>query len=371
MGKSDNFDYLRDYENKNGQKIDLTKATLKDVRMILLARIFLRMQKKTLWADGAIWLAVIFCFTLMFWNFRLSLEPKTYSVPGDYINASSFTNQSDEDSVGALSVRHLEVNSVLKQLYFWVEFRNEKEFIEEINPLDGILVSPDVVMGNDAYDMQMSAYLAVKKAAGVNTQYTEDVFVYSVPKPLGEPKLLPGDIIRKSDGKLITSDTEIKEMQLNPINRKLQVERGSSIIEIDSDLNGITVKRQMYLDNKGDYQDFYNYAKIDKPHYIGTSAGSALALEYYNTSVENVIKGRKVAATGSIESNGKVGSISSVKQKLLLAINNGMEIVFVPRDTEEDKNYTDALSVVKGMNSDISLVPVSTLSDMVNYLKGE
>ena len=56
-----------------------------------------------------------------------------------------------------------------------------------------------------------------------------------------------------------------------------------------------------------------------------------LTLTIYNAiSGEDLIKGRNIAGTGTINLDGTVGEIDGVKYKIMGANNSNMDIVFVP-----------------------------------------
>jgi len=97
----------------------------------------------------------------------------------------------------------------------------------------------------------------------------------------------------------------------------------------------------------------------------GSSGGLMIALNIYNSLIsEDITKGRKIAGTGTIEVDGTVGAIDGVKYKLIGAVNNGMEIVLVPKE-----NYEEAMKVKEEYNFDIEIVSVNTFDDALNYLQ--
>ena len=103
--------------------------------------------------------------------------------------------------------------------------------------------------------------------------------------------------------------------------------------------------------------------KTDKNE-SGASGGLMLSLTIYDL-IENkdLARGRVIAGTGTIDSNGKVGEIGGIKYKIKGAVKNGADIFFVPR-----KNYKEAKKIVDKKNYKIKLVRVNTLKDAVDYL---
>lgn len=95
----------------------------------------------------------------------------------------------------------------------------------------------------------------------------------------------------------------------------------------------------------------------------GSSGGAMMSLSIYNAITdEDITKGLKIGGTGTIDINGNVGEIDGVKYKIMGAIKNDLDIVFVP-----SANYEDAIKT-KGKNK-IKIVSVDTFDEIINYLK--
>ncbi|MGX4586597.1 SepM family pheromone-processing serine protease [Paenibacillus chitinolyticus] len=105
----------------------------------------------------------------------------------------------------------------------------------------------------------------------------------------------------------------------------------------------------------------------------GPSAGLMFSLEIYNQLLpEDITKGHKIAGTGTIDTEGKVGVIGGIKHKVIAADREGAEIFFAPQDLKTDKgtiyNYTDALARAKEIGTKMKIVPVETMDDALKYL---
>lgn len=97
----------------------------------------------------------------------------------------------------------------------------------------------------------------------------------------------------------------------------------------------------------------------------GSSGGLMLTLTIYNAITgDDIIKGRNISGTGTISSDGGVGEIDGVKYKIMGAVKNNMDLVFVP-----SANYDEALDVKEKYNYDIEIVKVDTFKEAVEYLK--
>lgn len=96
----------------------------------------------------------------------------------------------------------------------------------------------------------------------------------------------------------------------------------------------------------------------------GPSGGLMMALSIYNSlTEEDITKGKKIAGTGTIDEFGNVGEIGGVKYKVLGAIKNDMDIFICP-----EKNYEEALKVLKKEKSNLKIIKVSSLEEAINKL---
>ena len=102
----------------------------------------------------------------------------------------------------------------------------------------------------------------------------------------------------------------------------------------------------------------------------GSSGGLLQALYIYNQITEfDITRGLKIAGTGTLSVEGKVGPIGGIQQKILTSHYNNIDIFFVPHFTsKEGDNYIDALKVYNTLNTKMVLVPVTTFQDALDYL---
>lgn len=96
----------------------------------------------------------------------------------------------------------------------------------------------------------------------------------------------------------------------------------------------------------------------------GSSGGLILALGIYSeiTGID-ILKGRNIAGTGTIDNNGNIGIIDGIKYKIAGAVKNNMDVVLV-----SPYNYDEAKEVIEKNNYDIELVKVSTFKEAIEYL---
>ena len=97
----------------------------------------------------------------------------------------------------------------------------------------------------------------------------------------------------------------------------------------------------------------------------GSSGGLMMALSIYSAiSGEDILRGRKIAGTGTIDMNGNVGEIGGIKYKIMGAANDKMDVVLVPSE-----NYEEAKQVTAEKKYDLEIVEIKTFQDAIDYLQ--
>lgn len=223
-------------------------------------------------------------------------------------------------------------------------------------------------------ESQKIAEVVALQKAGYDTKiYGEGAQVVEVMKESpAKGKLLPGDVIKKIDGKEITiADEVVKTVSSKEIGEELdlEIERNSKTIKVSvNTMESNTEKGKAVI---GIYITTLNWKpilplkiKITTGNIGGPSAGSMFAMEILNQlSNTDLTGGRKIAGTGTISLDGQIGEIGGVKQKVVAAYRDGAEIFFSPKE-----NARDARKVVEEQNLNIEVVSVTHLDDMLNYL---
>lgn len=97
----------------------------------------------------------------------------------------------------------------------------------------------------------------------------------------------------------------------------------------------------------------------------GPSGGMMMALMVYNAiTKQDITNGKKVAGTGTINLDGKVGEIGGVKYKIMGAVKEKADVFLVP-----EENYDEAIEVKNKKKYDIEIVKVGTLKEAIDYLE--
>ena len=106
----------------------------------------------------------------------------------------------------------------------------------------------------------------------------------------------------------------------------------------------------------------HSHIKFSLQETGGPSAGLGFALSLVDRLIDpTLMAGRIVAATGTITSDGTVGAIGGIDQKLSGAARSGATLFVLPRE-----NCADITRVPHGLQ----LAPVSSLGEAVHVLSG-
>ncbi|MFW5981317.1 MAG: PDZ domain-containing protein [bacterium] len=93
----------------------------------------------------------------------------------------------------------------------------------------------------------------------------------------------------------------------------------------------------------------------------GASAGGMFTLEIYNQlTPEDITSGKRIAGTGTINLEGKIGPIDGVEQKVITAEENNAVIFFVPAE-----NYQAAAETA----TTIEVIEIDHIDQIISYLE--
>ncbi len=107
--------------------------------------------------------------------------------------------------------------------------------------------------------------------------------------------------------------------------------------------------------------DFPREVKFATEKIVGPSAGGMFALEIFNQLIpEDITRGNKIAGTGTISSEGKIGKIDGVRFKVMAAEAAGSDIFISP-----EENFDNAREAAQN----IEVVSVDNFREIIQYLE--
>ncbi|HHT45829.1 MAG TPA: PDZ domain-containing protein [Firmicutes bacterium] len=242
--------------------------------------------------------------------------------------------------------------------------------ISRVIPPDMTSEEYSELMQNWMQDSKYLAQIIALRRAGYEVPIVSEgvEIVDLIPGSPVEDILKPGDIIRAVEGDEVNLAEELVEkIQEKEIgeNILITVQQGKEI----KDLEVVTAP---HIDDPQKaalciYVRTLNWQpvlpmeiKIETGPVIGPSAGLMFVLEIFDRLVpENLTGGHKIAGTGTISLDEKVGGIGGVKQKVAAAERESIEFFLVP-----EENYEDALQAA----TKIEVVSVAELEDALDFL---
>jgi len=115
--------------------------------------------------------------------------------------------------------------------------------------------------------------------------------------------------------------------------------------------------------------DFPFDVKIKLAETGGPSGGLIFALGIVEKLTQvDLIRSRNIAGTGTITTNGLVGPIGGIAEKIIGAQNDGVDLFFTPINNCQDINNPDQLGAGQG-GKGMKIVPVATLAEAIEVLK--
>jgi len=184
-----------------------------------------------------------------------------------------------------------------------------------------------------------------------------------------EGSLVAGDIITAINGVPVFVGTDaVSEISAYAVGDTitLTVSRGEGVIEVPITLVEHTQNKGQPMVGFGPATHnprflFPIEVEIDSSNIGGPSAGLMYTLAIIDVlTPEDITHGLRIAGTGTISTNGEVGAIGGVRQKVVGAALSGAQYILVP-----EANYDEALTAdVKGPE----IVAVGTIDEALEFL---
>ena len=292
--------------------------------------------------------------------------PYYIEAPGGTINLSQRIDKNYEKKNGSLNMLYVTeykgniVTVILSKLIkSWDLYEISNQQISNEDAED-IYLRNKVMLDNSIQNATFVAYKAAGKK--IDIKDTQNIIIAN----LKDNGFKIGDIVLSIDNQQVENITTIKEY-LNSLNVGDEVNvlikrnnhEKSLKIKLDEDkLLGIMMVTNYTYETEDDLDIAFKSGEG------GSSGGLVLALGIYSkiTGID-LLKGRHIAGTGTIDIDGNIGEIDGVKYKIAGAARKHMDIVLV-----SPYNYDEAKKVIEENNYDIELVKVKTFEETIAYL---
>ncbi|WP_142826647.1 SepM family pheromone-processing serine protease [Planococcus soli] len=289
----------------------------------------------------------------------------------------------DEDDAGSLSLMTVSMLTATPALYVWSQFqdgykilppeqvRSPHESDEEYNVRQLKLMS----------DSQVNALQIAFQQAELPYEISNNgVFVLNVlTGGAADGVLAPGDRVLNVDGNNFTEmqelidylsdkeDGQVVEVLYEREDREISTEIELAPLPTDPDRVGLGIS---FVEDKS--IETTPEVEIDSDAIGGPSAGLMFTLEILNQLVdEDITKGYNIAGTGTMESDGSIGRIGGIDQKIMAADSADIDIFFAPNEAVEgggDSNYAIAVETAENIETAMEIVPVDTIEDALAFL---
>ncbi len=210
------------------------------------------------------------------------------------------------------------------------------------------------------------------RAAGVETELvTEAVVLDVMPGTPADGTLQPGDAVLAVDGDRVIAAEELqaraREGEVGD-ELTLRVRRDGEEIdvavtlgespEVDWPVIGILIETAV-----DELRLPFDLRLADNTQIGGPSAGLMVAITVYDLLAdENLLRGRALMGTGTVDADGRVGTVGGVPEKMLAAARHGADLVLVPEPQ---------LDVAReGAPDDLEVIGVSTFEEALDALRG-
>lgn len=209
------------------------------------------------------------------------------------------------------------------------------------------------------------------RTAGIDVEIATAVEVLHVlPESSARGMLLPGDIITEVDGEPLEDAAQLQAItEAGSVGDELTltVLRDGEREEVTATLGSIPGQDEPRLgigiaDGVERLELPFDVELREGVRIGGPSAGMMVALTVYDLlSDEDLLAGRDIVGTGTISSNGNVGGVGGIPQKMVAAQEYGADLVLVPQ-----RQLADARAAASG---GLNIVGVSTLDEAIEVLR--
>lgn len=299
--------------------------------------------------------------------------PYYIDTPGGIIDISDRINTLDSfDLSGSLNFAYVSEMRATIPTFIIDKFNDDWDLVD----MDDIVSDNESLNDSKIRDeialresVSNALYVGYSKSNVKFNVINNKVYVTGVYKD-ADTDLKVGDQIVGISGKTISSYDDLSfvrdksvgdNISIDVINDGKSYVRRANLIEINGkSLIGVSISSVFDIDSD------YTVNISHKARESGPSGGLMMALTVYSyLSGDDITDGRVVVGTGTIDREGRVGSIGGVKYKLIGAVRKGADLFIVPNG----ENYDEAIRVKEAKGYDIDIYGVDSFDDAIGVLK--
>ena len=292
--------------------------------------------------------------------------PYYIEAPGGTINITQRIDNNYDKKKGSLNMLYvteykgnLVTVPLSKIIKSWDLYKISNQQISNENAED-IYNRNRVMLDNSIANATIVAYHEAGKEITIKSK--ENIVIATTK----ENNIKIGDIILKIDDIEVEDINTIKEHLKNKNagdEIKILLKRNNKEKEITITLDKDKIIGIMLITNYK-YETEEDLDSIFKTGEGGSSGGLILSLGIYSQITgKDILKGRNIAGTGTIDIDGNVGEIDGIKYKIAGAAKKKIDVILV-----SPYNYEEAKKEIEKNNYKIELVKVSTFKEAIDYL---
>lgn len=342
---------------------------------------------------------ILIILGIFLYAFLMFITTKNVNViatyPGYISPVNNFVNVDAEFEKGNFYTTSVLQNRKISLIEYWIHQNNFFVDVQEYDPALDLTTAEDHTAGvyykkNSIAKALIAGYLTASNddiSTSIDFEY-KGIRVTSIDKTF-DNRLKVGDLIIQLNEIDLIDFNQTKSIigELNDGHFSsegsyipLKVVRDSVTLDIVSpvqllsaNLYGIGIYGEAYYEVN---EATPNFEVVDNFSSTGPSGGLMQTLYVYDSlTLLDLTSGLKVAGTGTIEIvynedtssyQFSVGKIGGVKQKILTANKNKVDVFFIP-----SSNYSEALEVYNKLKKPtFKLVSVTTLNEAIEWLEG-
>lgn len=328
------------------------------------------------------WIQTIVVFLLVYLIFFMPL-PLYMEVPGGAFSLDEMVEVNHEysDDEGDFYITTVGIQSVspinlLSSVLPYHNLVSKVDVMGELNDLETYNKIQKYYMNHSIHTAIKVAFDAAEKE--YDFEYNGVYVLQLIEESNFFKELKIGDIVKSVDGQSFQSSQEFidyiqkknvgEEVTLDVVRDTEELSTSGKLILLESGLAGIGIG---LVDDTSIITD--PEVSIHSANIGGPSAGLMFSLQIYSQLLEENIRGNyKIAGTGTIDSDGKVGQIGGVEKKVVAADREGADYFLVPADEdtgELESNYKKALETAQAIKTDMKIVPIATMNDAIEFLE--
>ncbi len=292
--------------------------------------------------------------------------PYYIEAPGGTINITQRIDNHYDKKKGSLNMLYVteyrgNIVTVLlsKIIKSWDLYKISDQQISDENATD-IYNRNRAMLNNSIANATIVAYREAGKELTIKSK--ENVVIATTK----ENGIKIGDIVLSVDNIEVEDINTLKNYlkEKNPGDKiKILIKRNNREKEITITLEEDKIIGVMLITNYK-YETKDDIDNIFKAGEGGSSGGLVLTLAIYSQITgTDLLKGRNIAGTGTIDIDGNVGEIDGIKYKIAGAAKKKIDVVLV-----SPYNYEEAKKEIEEHKYNIKLVKVKTFKEAIDYL---